>query len=351
MTGAKRRLRTTAAAATCCLAAASAHTRGGAAHAAADPRPDGSDHAGPAHGDRRLNWLASLGLGGGPSPTRPPSRGPTRGPSRGPSRGPTRPPTRPPTMPPVAPDPVPETPRPTTGQPTTGEPTTGEPTTGEPTEEVQSDAASTGEPTGSASDAASTGEPTAGSASDAATGEPTAGSGAAGTDAPTGPPQDDADDGGREAFWYREFLFNGATGNLLKRDGVSNLAKLLFVFFSFLVRGNLAGKINRTASFVTDAEGATHTACVNNSEYPQWMADWDADPSNAAGGLEFLFDSEGECCAHPDHECDGYVPEGTGEPSGGPTGSPTEGTADDGEVMWWHGEFYYPPSRRKPRPV
>ena len=108
-------------------------------------------------------------------------------------------------MPPVAPDPVPETPRPTTGQPTTGEPTTGEPTTGEPTEEVQSDAASTGEPTGSASDAASTGEPTAGSASDAATGEPTAGSGAAGTDAPTGPPQDDADDGGREAFWYREF--------------------------------------------------------------------------------------------------------------------------------------------------
>lgn len=90
---------------------------------------------------------------------------------------------------------------------------------------------------------------------------------------------------------------------------------------------------------MTDAEGATHTACVNNSEYPQWMADWDADPSNAAGGLEFLFDSEGECCAHPDHECDGYEPVSTGEPSGGPTGSPTEGTADDGEVMWWHGEF------------
>ena len=87
---------------------------------------------------------------------------------------------------------------------------------------------------------------------------------------------------------------------------------------------------------MTDGEGASHTSCVRNSNYPQWMADWDADPDNVAGGLEFLFDSEGECCSHPLHECDGYEPGSTEDPTKAPTGSPTEAA----EVMWWHGEFF-----------
>lgn len=93
---------------------------------------------------------------------------------------------------------------------------------------------------------------------------------------------------------------------------------------------------------MTDSEGATHTACVLNADYPPWMADWDSNPSNTAGGLKFLFESEGECCSHPGHECDGNEPgsteEPTTEPTKQPTGSPTEGAEDDVEVMWWHGE-------------